>query len=119
MKLLNWYIQSFYIEVNKSKDKIIEKIVTKEKKFKLSYNEIEIYKKSSFFNPFASRGTIKINFINQEKRDKTKIDCRIIPFYANHNTIILIVFGFLIIWSIIGIIISHNLNTILTVLLAG
>jgi hypothetical protein len=77
---------------------------------------IQIIIKPTLFDPFAGRGYINLKFSDSDNGDKARIDCEIIPTSMTKNGVYLLTF-LLMLLTLLGLLISHDFNTFLTIAL--
>lgn len=82
------------------------------REFVLDDQKIEVTRISTFFSPFRSYGKI-IFKIDEEKGSLLK--CEIIPYNNNYNYIVLAIFTFLILWTLVGLLLNSIQNSIIII----
>lgn len=84
---------------------------------KIKEKEIEIIRSPKTFSAFRSSGRISIKITEDIDKKQTTLRCEILPFNGNFSTIIGFVITVLSLWTILGLLIGQNANSLFVVLI--
>jgi hypothetical protein len=115
MQLFPKNTHTITFKVDKPKNIVYDKLIKVTKSFFVQDDIIEIEIKPQFFDPFAPRGTIRIELSNLDNNAGTKLKCNVTQISFNKPSLYLIAF-FLTIWTIFSLIFFFTIYTVLTVL---
>lgn len=88
------------------------------KKIKITGNRIETLLMPTVLNPFRPHGRITID-INEDEAKKTNLVCVILPSDGILPTAVMILIGFLTLWTAFGLLISGGNLKVLLVIIPG
>ena len=132
MQLLKTYNDSFSLEIDRPKEKVISALqvyVDKSKRnvfvdklfygeqYNLTNDSFKITRKQAFFDPFRGVGQINIRLFSVNETNKTKVVFQTTPFQQDYKYGFIFLLFFLIVWTIASFFISTNFYTITIVLL--
>lgn len=131
MQLFTKYNDSFSLDINKPKEKLISALqdyVDKSKKnffidkffygekYNLTNDCFKITRKLTIFSPFRGAGQINIKLFSESEANKTKVVFKTAPFQQDYKYGLIFLLIFLIVWTSLSFVISKNTNTIIIVL---
>jgi hypothetical protein len=103
------------IKIDKPKNIVYDNLIKTTKSFFVQNDIIEIEIKPQFFDPFAPRGSIRIELSGLDNNASTKLKCNVTQTSFNKTSLYLIAF-FLIIWTIFSLIFFFTIYMLLTIL---
>ncbi|NEM98651.1 hypothetical protein [Pontibacter burrus] len=127
-KILKRYNESFFVEVNQSKDKVIE-FVSQEKNKKrdifgflssspLDYSEVTVSGEKicievlpKMLNPYRGMGEIHMSVQSGSSSSETIIEGEIIPYNSLYFFLICMVIGLLVLWTPLVLVMSSGIHT--------
>ena len=112
--LLNRYKKTITFRVDKPKEIVCREISKSTKVQTVDTNNIQIVIQPAFFDPFAGRGFINLQLSEMDNGDRTIIQCEIVPTSVTENGIYILLF-LLSLWTLVGLLISHNFYSFLKV----